>query len=553
MTMTEGVAIDWEPQLEDGAEEEQVRRMWNDSSVHIAVAIVTASFVISFVWRKVRASLERKNPFPNLPSPPGSHWLLGSAVHVGGTDFIPGYEHLFQNHANEHGQTGFFILNEAVVGVTHWEDAVAICNAEINRQTYSAVRKHTSMVLGQESFMLMNGKKWRRRHATIKKALAPAAVQQSRETKVKVITTMVESIQKRLEDSGQDRLKLELGELMTLYTMDVFGEVAFSIELKSCEKLKPSPFGKAFDLLGIEWLRRCFSLPTPANFFYSIPTAANLEHQKQRMILRTFLATLLSRRKKAMQNDKLTDNEKEDLLTFYLKQQAEIEEKVDGDSMSDEALQDNLLGILFAGYDTTSVALTYAICLLSTSDNPEIEQNVVKEAGAAKSIADISDLCYCRGVFMEALRLYGPATMTGRRMQKDVTLKGGFVVPKGTFVLLPIWSINHCEHNFPRPDEFLPERWAHWHELEGKWKERTEADENSDVPMGNRNALFSFTAGGRSCPGRQFAMQEGVIGLAALMKDLEFSFASDYKLKPTQLGFVQGPKGGLPVDIKKRA
>lgn len=200
--------------------------------------------------------------------------------------------------------------------------------------------------------------------------------------------------------------------------------------------------------------------------------------------------------------------------------------------------------------DTTSVTLTYAIYVLSK--HPSVEQICVAEARKAKSIIDIDDLGYCRAVILETLRLYPPADTTLRSLQKPVTLKGGFVAPQGCNVCIPIWTIHHSSDNFPDPEQFLPERWTH-RDSTGKWQERKEADKNTDAPFGNRNALLAFSGGARSCPGQQFAMQEAVIVLAGLLKKLEFSCSSDYQLQPTRRGFVQGPKDGLPVTIKKRA
>ena len=199
--------------------------------------------------------------------------------------------------------------------------------------------------------------------------------------------------------------------------------------------------------------------------------------------------------------------------------------------------------------DTTAVTLTYAIYLLI--QNPDKERICVEEART--STKDPDQLCYCKAVILEALRLYGPVELTGRHLQKPVSLKGAVVAPAGTFAIIPIWSIHRCPHNFPRPETFIPERWAYREEPKGTWETRQESHEYSDIPMGNREAMFAFTAGARSCPGQQFALQEAVIVLSGLLKEFEFSLSASYKLEPIKLGFVQGPKSGMPVTIKKRS
>ena len=202
--------------------------------------------------------------------------------------------------------------------------------------------------------------------------------------------------------------------------------------------------------------------------------------------------------------------------------------------------------------DTTSVTLTYALYLISK--NPEIERICLNEINEAKSIMDTDNLWFCRAVILETLRLYPPGDITARSLQKEVEFKGGFVAPAGTMVSIAIWSIHRNEYNFTRPDEFLPERWVQRNDTTNKWEERNNyEDGNPDVPFGNKDAFPAFSTGGRPCPGRKFALQEAVIVLAGLLKDLKFSTAPEYQLVPERQGFVQGPRHGLPLTIELRS
>ena len=175
-------------------------------------------------------------------------------------------------------------------------------------------------------------------------------------------------------------------------------------------------------------------------------------------------------------------------------------------------------------------------------------------------------------------------------MQKPVSLRGGVEVPKGTRVFVPIEIIQKSERHFPNPTEFIPERWVEQSNTKSndggrKWKERkdgggndaeqamhhgqeasrstntpTEPNENVDsspcskktIPAANREAFLAFSAGGRSCPGQKFAIQEATLVLAVLLRDLEFHSLPGYKLQPKRSSLVQSPHDGLPMKVKPR-
>lgn len=82
----------------------------------------------------------------------------------------------------------------------------------------------------------------------------------------------------------------------------------------------------------------------------------------------------------------------------------------------------------------------------------------IEQVGIDESTID--DLVLCKAVVMEALRLFTPVPTTARTQQRDILLVGGFRVDAGTQVVITLWMIQRTELNFPRPSEFLPERWA---------------------------------------------------------------------------------------------
>src|SRR5690606_34749601 len=64
--------------------------------------------------------------------------------------------------------------------------------------------------------------------------------------------------------------------------------------------------------------------------------------------------------------------------------------------------------------------------------------------------------------FVQEVRRYYPFfPMTAARVRQDFEWNG-FHFPKGRRVMLDLYGTNHCPDTWHRPDEFDPERFAHW-------------------------------------------------------------------------------------------
>lgn len=244
---------------------------------------------------------------------------------------------------------------------------------------------------------------------------------------------------------------------------------------------------------------------------------------------------------------------------------AKAEEIDEMGEISDEAIGDILMTLLFGGYDTTSITLSYALYLLAT--HPDIEAECLKEVNsvlptdqATEQLEGIEQLQYTRAVILETLRLYPPAPLTVRNLEKPMEL-GGHVFEKGTSMFVPIWSVQRDARNFPKPTEMRPERWVRPVSADSittggsAWEERLANDMTSytDVPPANRDAFCAFAAGARNCVGRKLAIQEAVTLLALLIRKLKFLVVEEgYQVEPTEAAVVQQPAGGLPMIIAAR-
>lgn len=165
----------------------------------------------------------------------------------------------------------------------------------------------------------------------------------------------------------------------------------------------------------------------------------------------------------------------------------------DGRPMSDQQLRDELITVFLAGHETTAIALTFAVDLISR--HPEVAGKLRTEwarhlGNREVTAADLPQLDYTRAVLQETLRLYPPAWFIGRETVDRYRI-ADYELPRGTTVFLCPIQIQRDARFFPDPLRFDPARW-----LDAQ-REKTP-----------RYAYFPFGAGQRSCIGAGFAMLE---------------------------------------------
>ncbi|KAI8466592.1 MAG: cytochrome P450 [Monoraphidium minutum] len=220
-----------------------------------------------------------------------------------------------------------------------------------------------------------------------------------------------------------------------------------------------------------------------------------------------------------------------DLLSFMLKAQQE-----GNVLMSDKQLRDELQTMILAGSDTT--ATTVAFALYELSRRPDVLARCRAEAEALLAGRDPaavpaeeyqSRLPLLTAVANETLRLYPAATETGRIASQDEVI-GGYAIPKGTVLLPSMFSLQRHEDFWPRPLEWLPERW-----LPG---------DAADLAPHADKAFMPFTVGPRSCIGRYFAQLELNVLLAVLLTRVSFAPAPGFQAE-SRANFTLSSKDGV--------
>jgi cytochrome P450 len=160
-----------------------------------------------------------------------------------------------------------------------------------------------------------------------------------------------------------------------------------------------------------------------------------------------------------------------------------------------ERIRDELIALLFAGYDSTATALAVTLGLLG--DHLEIQRRLRRELtntldGRTPTPDDLDDLPLLDAVVRESLRLYPPQYILFREPTGDRTL-AGHRIDRGSTVVLSPWVSQRDTRFWDAPEEFRPDRW-----LDGG----TATERNRP-----EFAYYPYGGGPRYCLGKQLADQ----------------------------------------------
>eukprot|EP00533_Pseudo-nitzschia_delicatissima_P008316 CAMPEP_0116088562 /NCGR_PEP_ID=MMETSP0327-20121206/5935_1 /TAXON_ID=44447 /ORGANISM="Pseudo-nitzschia delicatissima, Strain B596" /LENGTH=655 /DNA_ID=CAMNT_0003579649 /DNA_START=104 /DNA_END=2071 /DNA_ORIENTATION=- len=562
--------------------------------------------------------------------------------------FVQGYRRVYCDHADpETGVGSFWFFHIPCVSVLRGEDAKKVMCSSSFRKSIWIVNSHTKQLLGQNTLLALMGKEWRHYRSAVHKSFTSGVVKQSRPFVYQIGNTLVDALLKKIketelssaeaddysngDESSQDETipsssplatsteasttnPVDILPLMKMATIDVFGLVALrsnGVDFGCTRNLELSPIASAFDTLTTEYSARLKRPWDPFSFLYSLPTKANRDYHRKQSMIRSFVAEQIAKTRARMSNTDIGEGQQDakkeqcDMLTNLIRA-ADSEMSQRQTKMSnkahDEALGDILVTLLFAGYDTTSIALTYALYLLAKNPTKKAKclaeidavfasENFSGEINSGKTLPPGPDeFPYTKGVILEALRLFPPAPSTSRTIEKPIKFKTTnscnddtiLTLREGQMVMLPIWSIQRSELNYPRPNEMIPERWVRrkrklqnpcdctsetslWEvRPENDSRDETTAqcdtvdatvdeDEDTSIAPANRDAFCAFAAGARNCVGKNLAVEESVILLACLVHKLSFELVSEtYEATPLLHAVVQQPDDNLPMIVRPR-
>ena len=310
----------------------------------------------------------------------------------------------------------------------------------------------------------------------------------------------------------------QIHQEITHLTMEIAAKTLFDIEITD---EAAGDVGRAFDLATAEVaarLRRPFKIPE------RIPIPGNLRYQRAVHRLNELVYAIIQERQRL-------GGDRGDLLSMLIATQNE-----DGSVMSIQQLRDEMINIFIAAHETTAVALSWTLYLLS--QHPEKEAKLVAEldrvpGGGSPTVEDIPLLPYTGMIIKEAMRLYPPAYVFGREAVADCEI-GSFFIARGTTLFLSPWLIHRDKRFYENPEDFMPERW----------------DEHI-ISQPPRYAYLPFGGGPRLCIGVSFAMMEMTLVLATIARKFKLSHSS-HQVEAPFPSITLRPTAGMQMIVSSR-
>ncbi|EGN99960.1 hypothetical protein SERLA73DRAFT_180296 [Serpula lacrymans var. lacrymans S7.3] len=379
------------------------------------------------------------------------------------------------------------------------------------------------------------------------RALVPLVFSKGNELKdrwLEMITESGQTISLESEPKRSIELQIDVCHWISRATFDVIGLAGFDYHFNAIQNESDELFTAYKEMFEIavsqgQGFRTILAIYFPIINRLFPDHRARTVHRCQEVIRR--VAGRLVQQKKA----KISEGDKggstyagKDLLSLLLKSNIATDLPPD-QRISDEDILHNINTFMFAGSDTTSLALTWTLYLLSRY--PAVQNRLRSELIAiAPSTPEsrltpdeieslhntLSGLPYLHNVTREVLRLIPPVHSSLRVATQDdevptsypVRLSDGTIseqksvrVPKGSFVHVPVEAMNLDKGIWGEDSwNFDPDRWDNL------------PDGVSSLP-GLFPSLLTFSAGPRSCIGMRFSMIEMKTFLYILLTNFVFS------------------------------
>lgn len=373
------------------------------------------------------------------------------------------------------------------------------------------IREGLNPLLGNSVFVT-NGEVWKRQRRIIDPAFEggrlrdtfPAMVAAGQASVARLVPGVVE-VEEEMSHAAADVI------FRTLFSIPIEHEVAAAVfhEFRAYQRTQP--------LLNIAAF-----LPLPRWF----PRFHRKATRRSATLIRGLITRLCEERASAIAAGTAPD----DLATKIMT----TRDPLSGNTFTTEEMVDQVAIFFLAGHETSASALAWSLYLLAL--HPEVQAKVAAEAaslGDTPEFSAVSRLKYTRDVFREVLRLYPPVPMMVRENTCPEEMRDRKVAPGAQLVLSP-WHLHRHERLWDRPDEFDPDRW--------------QTEENRACA---RDAYMPFSAGPRVCTGAGFAMVEGPLLLAMLVRAWRFARVEGRDPVPVAHLTVRA-KDGIWLNITRR-
>ncbi|XP_031264916.1 taxadiene 5-alpha hydroxylase-like [Pistacia vera] len=362
------------------------------------------------------------------------------------------------------------------------------------------------MICGERNILELNGDDHKRVRGMLMSFLKPEVLKQ-------YVGKMDEEIRKHLEIHWHGKQNIAVMPSMKTLTFNIMSSLLFGIEQ-----------GASRDAL-IKLLRQI--IDGSVSLAINLPFTSFRQGLQARAKFRSMILDLIHERRAALKHQTAVPHQ--DLITCLLS----IRNSENSIILSDEEIVNNVIVLMIAGHDTSSVLITFLVRLLAT--NPTVYATIVQEqeeitkskaSGEHLTWDDLAKMKYTWRVALETLRMYPPVLGPFKKVLKDFEYEG-FTIPQGWQIVLGASLTHMDEEIFPDPSRFDPTRF----------------EKQASIPA---YCFVGFGGGPRICPGYDFARLETLSTIHYLVTQFTWKLSCNDTFSRNPMPSF---KRGLPIQI----
>ncbi|KAG5670297.1 hypothetical protein PVAND_000573 [Polypedilum vanderplanki] len=388
--------------------------------------------------------------------------------------------------------------------------------------------------------LISTGSKWHKR----RKIITPAF-------HFKILDQFVDIMNKN-GDVFVEKLKhfegreINIYPLISLYALDVVCESAMGYQLNA-QTDEDSEYVKAVKEITELLFLRFFDTTKRIKFLYQFTSMYRREQQIIKTLHKFTESVISSRREHLKGHDvnanSTTANDLQNIDEIGMKKKTAfldllLQVQVNGQSLSDEGIREEVDTFMFEAHDTTSSAIAFT--LLNLAKYKDIQKRVLEECeeilgddlSQQPTMQDLNKMNYLEKVLKETLRLYPSVPFFARKLNTEFSTEG-YTFPKGVSLTVAPYFMGRDPKLFPDPLKFDPSRF----------------DDEKNIRL---FSFVPFSAGPRNCIGQKYAMLEMKSIISKLVRNFEITVNKENEEPQICAQLILQSTNGINLSLKPR-
>ncbi|CRK93462.1 CLUMA_CG006998, isoform A [Clunio marinus] len=311
-----------------------------------------------------------------------------------------------------------------------------------------------------------------------------------------------QKLMSQIEEKADGKM-FDIFPFVTASVMNAICETAMGCEMKA----EDFEYLEAVKDLGYHVSTRFLTPWQRIDFLFNL-SSTKREQDKCARIMHKFTTKIIEERRQKLMEEKAEslgnlDDDDVGLKKKMCLLDVLLLSKVDGESLTNADIQEEVDTFTFAGHDTTTNAICFT--LYTIAKYPGVQEKLNEEIQRVFGDRDvtfkgINEMKYLDLVIKETMRLYPPVPIISRRLHEEVDF-GDFIAPANANYNLILYTLFKNPEVFEKPEEFIPERFL-----------STEKSPYAFIP---------FSAGQRNCIGQKFALLNVKNNLINIMRKFD--------------------------------